>query len=78
MHRGWLALERCGERLALVQPLEGAASIVFYLSQHPWQQRREAAGSPRQGVRFAERWLASRIREATNYESALAPLEMRQ
>ena len=58
----WWALHAGTERLALVQPFDGRASIVFYIGNQPWKQKQVTAGSVRQGKRFAERWLASRLR----------------
>jgi len=60
--RGWWALDRNGERLALLQPFAGRVSIVFYLGAQPWSQKRGEAGTIVQAKRFAERWLASRLR----------------
>ena len=58
---GWQALEHDGERLALVQPWEGRASIVLYNGPHPWKQKRVEAASVRQALRFAERWVRARL-----------------
>jgi hypothetical protein len=68
--RDWWAYERGGERLALVQPFDGGASVRFYLGDHPWEQREVRAASVRQGKRFAARWLASRIGRTTGTPEA--------
>lgn len=59
--RGWWALQAGTERLALVQPFDDRALVIFYLGNQPWNQRRESAASIQQGRRFAERWLAPRL-----------------
>lgn len=59
--RDWWALHAGSERLALVQPFNGRASLIFYIGIQPWKQKQVSAGSVRQARRFAERWLRSRL-----------------
>src|SRR5688572_16904719 len=61
--QGWWALERAGERLALLQPFRGRVAIVFYLGAQPWAQKHGSAGTMAQAKRFAERWIAPRLRQ---------------
>jgi hypothetical protein len=60
----WWALHAGAERLALVQPWEGRASIVFYIGNQPWRQKRVDAASIRQARRFSERWVRPRLPSA--------------
>lgn len=63
---GWWAMERGGERLALLQPFQGHISVRFYLSEHPWHYKDVTVPRIGQAKRFAERWLLSRLVTTTS------------
>jgi hypothetical protein len=71
--RGWWALKRAGERLALLQSFNGRVSIVLYLGAQPWSQKQGEAGTIAQAKRFAERWLAAHMSTPAATSSDTAP-----